>query len=144
MASPPLRATLITLGVADVRRAARFYETLGMRRRVKGAKDVAFFEAGGVALAVWGRADLAKDAGLENSKPGFSGVALAFNVADEPSVDAALQAAARAGGKIVKAAGRAFWGGYTGYFADPDGHLWEVAHNPVFLLDEGGQIRLPE
>jgi uncharacterized protein len=144
MASPPLRATLITLGVADVRRAARFYETLGMRQRVKGAKDIAFFEAGGVALAVWGRADLAKDAGLENSKPGFSGVALAFNVADEPSVDAALQAAARAGGKIVKAAGRAFWGGYTGYFADPDGHLWEVAHNPVFLLDEGGQIRLPE
>ncbi len=142
--APPLRATLITLGVSNVERAARFYETLGMRRRVKGVKDVAFFEAGGVALAVWGRADLAKDTGLENSQPGFSGVALAFNVADEPSVDAALQAAAQAGGKIVKAAGRAFWGGYTGYFADPDGHLWEVAHNPGFPLDESGQIRLPE
>jgi catechol 2,3-dioxygenase-like lactoylglutathione lyase family enzyme len=142
--APPLRATLVTLGVSNVERAARFYETLGMRRRVKGAKDVAFFEAGGVALAVWGRADLAKDTGLENSQPGFSGVALAFNVADEPSVDAALQAAAQAGGKIVKAAGRAFWGGYTGYFADPDGHLWEVAHNPGFPLDESGQIRLPE
>lgn len=142
--APPLRATLITLGVSNVERAARFYETLGMRRRVKGAKDVAFFEAGGVALAVWGRADLAKDTGLENSQPGFSGVALAFNVVDEPAVDAALQAAAQAGGKIVKAAGRTFWGGYTGYFADPDGHLWEVAHNPGFPLDESGQIRLPE
>ena len=144
MALPPLRVTLVTLGVADVARAARFYETLGMRRRVKGAKDVAFFEAGGTALAVWGRADLAKDTGLENSKPGFSGVALAFNVPDEPSVDAALEAAAKVGGKIVKPGGRAFWGGYTGYFADPDGHLWEVAHNPGFPLDQSGQIRLPE
>ena len=142
--APPLRATLITLGVSDVERAARFYAALGMKRGVKGAKDVAFFEAGGVVLAVWARADLAKDAGLENSKPGFSGVALAFNVADETSVDAALQAAERAGGKILKAGGRAFWGGYTGYFADPDGHLWEVAHNPGFPLDERGQINLPE
>jgi uncharacterized protein len=142
--APSLRATLITLGVSDVERATRFYETLGMKRGVKAAKDVAFFEAGGVVLAVWGRADLAKDAGVENSKPGFSGVALAFNVADEPSVDAVLQAAAKAGGKILKLGGRAFWGGYTGYFADPDGHLWEVAHNPGFPLDQSGQIRLPE
>jgi uncharacterized protein len=142
--APPLRATLITLGVRDVERAARFYETLGMRRRVKGAKDVAFFEAGGVVLAVWGRADLAKDAGFQNSEPGFSGVALAFNVSDEPSVDAVLKAAAEAGGRIVKPGGRAFWGGHTGYFADPDGHLWEVAHNPGFPLDERGQIHLPE
>jgi uncharacterized protein len=120
--APPLRATLITLGVSDVERAARFYETLGM----------------------WGRAGLAKDAGFKNSEPGFSGVALAFNVPDEPSVDTVLQAAAEAGGRIVKPGGRAFWGGYTGYFADPDGHLWEVAHNPGFPLDERGQIRLPE
>ena len=76
--------------------------------------------------------------------PGFSGVALAFNVADEPSVDTVLEAAAQAGGKVLKAGGRAFWGGYTGYFADPDGHLWEVAHNPGFPLDESGQIRLLE
>jgi catechol 2,3-dioxygenase-like lactoylglutathione lyase family enzyme len=142
--APPLRATLITLGVSDVERAVRFYAALGMKRGVKAAKDVAFFEAGGVVLAVWTRADLAKDAGLENAEPGFSGVALAFNVPDEASVDAALQAAEKAGGKILKAGGRAFWGGYTGYFADPDGHLWEVAHNPGFPLDERGQINLPE
>jgi catechol 2,3-dioxygenase-like lactoylglutathione lyase family enzyme len=143
MALPPLRATLITLGVRDVERAARFYAALGMKRGVKAAKDVAFFEAGGVVLAVWGRADLAKDAGLEDSKPGFSGVALAFNVSDEASVDTTLQAAEKAAGRIVKPGGRAFWGGYTGYFADPDGHLWEVAHNPGFPLDESGQIELP-
>lgn len=142
MALPPLRATLITLGVRDVERAARFYAELGMKRGVKAAKDVAFFEAGGVVLAVWGRADLPKDAGLEDSKPGFSGVALAFNVSDEASVDTTLQAAEKAGGRIVKPGGRAFWGGYTGYFADPDRHLWEVAHNPGFPLDESGQIEL--
>jgi catechol 2,3-dioxygenase-like lactoylglutathione lyase family enzyme len=119
MASPPLRATLITLGVADVRRAARFYETLGMRRCVKGAKDVAFFEAGGVALAVWGRADLAKDAGLQNSKPGFSGVALAFNVADEPSVDAALQAAGTGGWKDCEGGRTRLLGRLYGLFRRP-------------------------
>ena len=90
-----------------------------------------------------GRADLAKDAGLEDSKPGFSGVALAFNVSDETCVDTTLQAAEKAGGRIVKPGGRAFWDGYTGYFADPDRHLWEVAYNPGFPLDESGQIELP-
>jgi len=142
--TPPLRATLITLGVSDVERAAKFYQTLGMQRRVKGAGDVAFFDGGGIALAVWGSANLARDAGIENSKPGFSGVALAFNVADEAAVEKVLEAAVKAGGKITKPAGRAFWGGYTGYFTDPDGHLWEVAHNPGFPLDERGQIVLPE
>ena len=141
--APPLRATLVTLGVSDAERAAKFYTAMGMKRGVREAKDVAFFEAGGIVLAVWGRADLAKDAGLENAKPGFSGVALAFNVADETSVDAVLQAAEKAGGKILKAGGRVFWGGYTGYFADPDGHLWEVAHNPGFPLDKSGLILLP-
>ena len=144
MASPKLRATLVTLGVADVARAARFYETLGMKRGVKAAKDVAFFEAGGVVLSLYGRSDLAKDAGIENSHPGFSGVALAFNVEEETSVEKVLKAAIAAGGRMIKPAQRAFWGGYSGYFADPDGHLWEVAHNPGFPLDEEGQIRLPE
>ncbi|SRR5579885_86975 len=143
MSAPPLRLTLLTLGVADVERAARFYSALGMKRGVKKAEGVAFFEAGGAVLAVWGRSNLANDAGMPDTAPGFSGVALAFNVEDEPSVEKVLQAAAAAGGKIVKPASRAFWGGYTGYFADPDGHLWEVAHNPGFPLDERGLIRLP-
>ncbi len=142
--APPLRATLITLGVREVERAARFYATLGMKRGVKAAKDVAFFAAGGVVLSLYGRDDLAKDAAVENSRPGFSGVSLAFNVESETSVEKVLEAAVAAGGRMIKPAQRAFWGGYSGYFADPDGHLWEVAHNPGFPLDEGGQIRLPE
>jgi catechol 2,3-dioxygenase-like lactoylglutathione lyase family enzyme len=144
MASPKLRATLVTLGVSDVARAARFYQTLGMKRGVKAAKDVAFFEAGAIVLSLYGRSDLAKDAGIENSRPGFSGVALAFNVEEEASVEKVLEAAIAAGGRMIKPAQRAFWGGYSGYFADPDGHLWEVAHNPGFPLDKEGQIRLPE
>lgn len=140
----PLRVSLVTLGVEDVERAARFYETLGMKRRVKGAKDVAFFEAGGVILAVWGRADLAKDVHVENSKPEFSGVSLAFNVESEASVDKALEAAAAAGGKIFKPAQRTFYGGYAGYFADPDGHFWEVAHNPGFPFGKDGKLQLPD
>jgi uncharacterized protein len=142
--APPLRATLITLGVSDVERAARFYATLGMKRGVKAAKGVAFFAAGGVVLSLYGRDDLAKDAGIENSRPGFSGVSLAFNVENEASVEKVLEAAVAAGGRMIKPAQRAFWGGYSGYFADPDGHLWEVAHNPGFPLDPSGQIRLPE
>jgi catechol 2,3-dioxygenase-like lactoylglutathione lyase family enzyme len=143
MSTPPLRLTLLTLGVDDVERAARFYAALGMKRGVKKAEDVAFFNAGGAVLAVWKRANLAQDAGVPDTAPGFSGVALAFNVEDEPSVEKVLQAAAAAGGKIVKPAQRAFWGGYTGYFSDLDGHLWEVAHNPGFPLDERGLIELP-
>jgi catechol 2,3-dioxygenase-like lactoylglutathione lyase family enzyme len=143
MNAPPLRLTLITLGVSDLERAARFYTALGMKRGMKKAEGVAFFDAGGAVLALWGRSDLAKDAGMPDTKPGFSGVALAFNVADEAAADQVLLAAKAAGGKIVKPAERAFWGGYTGYFSDPDGHLWEVAHNPGFPLDARGQVELP-
>src|SRR5690606_16180178 len=122
---------------------ARFYTALGMKRGARQAEGVAFFEAGGVVLALWGRDDFARDAGMPNVKAEFSGVALACNVESEPEVDKLLQAAAAADGKIVKPAQRASWGGYTGYFADPDGHLWEVAHNPGFPLDEPGRIHLP-
>jgi catechol 2,3-dioxygenase-like lactoylglutathione lyase family enzyme len=148
MSAPKLRLTLLTLGVDDVERAARFYAALGMNRGMKKAEGVAFFEAGGAVLALWGRGDFAKDIGVKdggkpNTKPEFSGVALAYNVEDQPSVYKVLLAAKAAGGKIVKPASRAFWGGYIGYFADPDGHLWEVAHNPGFPLDERGLIELP-
>ena len=137
-----LKATLITLGVADVDRAARFYEALGMKRGVRKVEGVAFFDAGGVVLSLFGRNDLAKDTGVPNTAPGFSGVALAFNVEQENAVEKVLQAAASAGGKIVKPAQRAFWGGYSGYFSDPDGHLWEVAHNPYFTFDADGRVVL--
>jgi catechol 2,3-dioxygenase-like lactoylglutathione lyase family enzyme len=144
MAAPFLRLSLVTLGVEDVERSARFYEALGMGRRMRHLEGVAFFDAGGVVFSVFGRAELAKDAALDVSRPGFSGVALAFNVANETEVGEALAAAEKAGGKILKEAQRAFWGGWHGYFADPDGHIWEVAHNPGFKFDERGLIVLPE
>lgn len=137
------RLTLVTLGVGDVGRARAFYERLGFVASSAGNADVAFFPAGGVVLALFGRAALAADATVADGAPGFSGVALAHNVASEAEVEAVLAQAAAAGGRVVKPAQRAFWGGYSGYFADPDGHLWEVAHNPGFPLDGEGRLRLP-
>jgi hypothetical protein len=137
------RLTLVTLGVEDVPRAREFYRRLGFVAAGPGSDSVAFFPAGGVVLALFGRKDLAKDATVSDSRPGFSGVALAHNVRSEPEVEAVLKEAVAAGGRIVKPAQRAFWGGYSGYFADPDGHLWEVAHNPGFPLDAAGRIELP-
>jgi catechol 2,3-dioxygenase-like lactoylglutathione lyase family enzyme len=137
------RLTLVTLGVEDVPRAREFYRRLGFVAAGPGSDSVTFFSAGGVVLALFGRKDLAKDATVSDSRPGFSGVALAHNVRSEPEVEAVLKEAAAAGGRIVKPAQRAFWGGYSGYFADPDGHLWEVAHNPGFPLDAAGRIELP-
>jgi hypothetical protein len=134
----------VTLGVADVERAARFYEMLGMRRRMRQLKDVAFFDAGGVVFSLFGRDALAADALLEDGKSGFGGIALAFNVDNDAAVEAAIEGAAKAGGKILKPAQRAFWGGYHGYFADLDGYPWEVAHNAQFRFDERGQVVLPE
>jgi catechol 2,3-dioxygenase-like lactoylglutathione lyase family enzyme len=142
--APPLRVSLVTLGVKDLTGATAFYEAMGLQRRLKGVGNVAFFEAGGVILARFGREALAQDARIENSEPGFSGVALAYNVPGEAEVDLVLEAAAQAGGKIMKKAERAFWGGYSGYFADPDGHLWEVAHNPGFSFDDRGHVVVPD
>jgi hypothetical protein len=142
--APAFRLHLVTLGVEDVARAARFYTALGMKRRLKETKDVAFFDAGGIVLGLYGRAALAEDAQIGNTPPGFGGFALAYNVESEPAVEAALKAAEGAGGKILKPAQRAFWGGYSGYFADPDGHPWEVAHNPGFTFDERGALVVPE
>ncbi|MEX2128412.1 MAG: VOC family protein [Xanthobacteraceae bacterium] len=144
MSVPALRLHLVTLGVADVDRAARFYAALGLKQHMKNAKEVAFFNAGGVVLSLYGREALKKDAGLENAKAGFSGVTLAFNVNSEKAVDETLVAAEKAGVKILKRGHRVFWGGYIGYFSDPDEHVWEVAHNPQFPFDERGQIVLPD
>jgi uncharacterized protein len=141
----PARISLVTLGVADVERATAFYLALGWALSSSSvAGDVSFFRLGGAALALYGHGDLAADARLPPSDaPGFRGVTVAINVASADEVDAALAAAAAAGATIPKAGQRAEWGGYSGYFADPDGHLWEVAHNPYWTLDQYGLPILP-
>ena len=139
-----LRLSLITLGVADAARARQFYESMGLTASSASQAEVTFFQLGNVVLALFGRTDLAKDADVPDSQPGFSGVALAWNVASEREVDEALAQAVASGGRLVKPASKVFWGGYSGYFADPDGHLWEVAWNPFFPLDSAGRVSLPD
>jgi len=137
------RISLITLGVDDLARARRFYEEgLGWRVGMAVEGEVAFFQLNGLILSLYSRADLAQDAGLAEAGSGFAGITLAHNVRSEEEVDALLSEAQRAGGRVVKPASRAEWGGYSGYFADPDGHLWEVAHNPGFPIDAEGNTRL--
>jgi catechol 2,3-dioxygenase-like lactoylglutathione lyase family enzyme len=138
-----LRLSLVTLGVKDVARARRFYEALGLTASAASQADVAFFQLGNVVLALFGRSALAGDAGVPDGPSVFSGVALAWNVAREEDVDQALDLAEASGGRLVKPGQRAFWGGYSGYFSDPDGHLWEVAFNPGFPL-VGGRLLLPD
>jgi uncharacterized protein len=137
------RISLITLGVSDVAASAAFYERLGWRRSAASSGEIAFFAAGGVVLALFGRDALARDAKAGRDGQGFRGVAVAHNVRDRDEVDIRLAEAETAGGRILKAGQAADWGGYSGYFADPDGHLWEVAWNPHFPLDAKGMIALP-
>ena len=137
------RISLITLGVADIARARKFYETLGFVASRASQDSVAFFPAGGVVLGLFGRKALAEDATVADSGPGFSGVALAHNVRTEAEVEAVLTEAVAAGARLVKPAQKVFWGGYCGYFADPDGHLWEVAYIPHFPLAADGRVALP-
>ena len=147
MAKPHAHISLITLGVSDVARSARFYEELGFVRKMKQAGDaVAFLEAGGIVLSCFGADDLAKDAGLGPRAPesGFRGVSLAWNCPSEREVDAVVIMAVEAGGVCLKPPQKAFWGGYHGHFADPDGHVWEVAHNPQFPLTPDGRPQLPD
>ncbi|MBB3332042.1 hypothetical protein BDK63_002935 [Halomonas campaniensis] len=134
--------SLITLGVGDLARARRFYEGLGWRVGLAVEGEVLFFQLNGLVLSLYARAALAEDAGVAEAESGFAGITLAHNVRSAPEVDAVLGEAERAGGRIVRPARRAEWGGYSGYFADPDGHLWEVAHNPGFPLDAEGNASL--
>ncbi|MBO6519368.1 MAG: VOC family protein [Rhodospirillales bacterium] len=136
------RISLITLGVADMTAARTFYEKLGWRTAGQSNDDVTFFQAGGMILGFYGRAALAADAKVDDSAPGFSGIALAYNGRDKEEVDRVLAEAVAAGGTLIKAAEDVFWGGYSGYFADPDGHLWEVAYNPFFPIADDGSISL--
>jgi len=136
------RLSLVTLGVSDLGRARRFYEALGWRSGAAPDDDVVFFRAGGTVLALWGRAELAEDSGVKDGG-GWGGVTLAHNVRSPEEVDAVLADAERAGATITRAAGPAFWGGYTGVFTDPDGHAWEVAHNPHWTFAADGSVVLP-
>ncbi|MGI8576210.1 MAG: VOC family protein [Egibacteraceae bacterium] len=138
--------SLVTLGVADLSRASAFYERLGWRRSSSSVDGVvAFFHGGTAALGLFGWDDLAEDAHLPADRPeGFRGISLAMNVASERAVDDALRLAEEAGGTISKPGERAEWGGYSGYFRDPDDHLWEVAHNPGWALRPDGGVSLPD
>jgi len=136
------RLSLVTLGVKDLGRSLRFYETLGWRRS-NAHEEVAFFQLPGMVVALFGREALAADAGIDAGGQGFSGIALAYNARDKAEVDAVLGEAEAAGGRLVKPAHDTVWGGYSGYFADPDGHLWEVAWNPEWPIGEDGSVRLP-
>jgi uncharacterized protein len=138
------RISLITLGVADLERSRVFYERLGWKRSMPSAEGVVFFQAGGMVLSLFPRDDLAKDAQISAAGTGFGGIALAYNARSRDEVDAVLAEAEAAGGKVVKPAQDAFWGGYSGYFADPDGFLWEVAWNPSFAIAADGSIKLPD
>lgn len=139
------RVSLITLGVADLARARQFYvDGLGWPASSAGDDGVVFLRTGGAIISLFPRTELAADAGIAPEGSGFGGIALAHNVAAREDVDAALAAAAAAGGRIVKPAQEVFWGGYAGYFADPDGFLWEVAWNPHFPLGPDGTVQLPD
>lgn len=138
------RINLVTLGVRDVQASAAFYERLGWRRSGASLNEVAFFDAGGVVLGLYGRDDLAEDATVSPAGSGFRAVTLALNLPGRAEVDATIAEAEAAGATVVKRAREVFWGGYSGYVADPDGHLWEIAHNPLWPLAEDGRIILPD
>jgi catechol 2,3-dioxygenase-like lactoylglutathione lyase family enzyme len=136
------RVSLITLGVADLAVSRTFYEALGWRGTE--VEETMFFQAGGLGLILWSREKLAADGGLEDrGEDGFGGVALAQNVRSPQEVDAIFAAAEAAGATITKRPAETFYGGYAGYFTDPDGHAWEIAHNPGFTLAADGSLELP-
>ncbi|MBC9207275.1 VOC family protein [Roseomonas aerophila] len=137
------RLSLVTLAVADLARATAFYEALGWQRGMRQAEGVSFFQAGGVIVSLYPRADLAADSGVAPAGSGFGGIVLAYNTRDKAEVDSVLAEVSQAGGRVTKPASDAFWGGYTGCFADLDGHLWEVAWNPDFSIAPDGAVTLP-
>ena len=136
------RVSLITLGVADRRRAMDFYAALGWQPvNDADAEDVAFYAAGGLVVALWDRAKLAEDSAVDD-RGGWGGVTLAYNVRSPEQVDAVIAEARAAGATIGREPGTTFWGGYSAVFIDPDGHPWEVAHNPGWTLREDGSVNL--
>ena len=136
--------SMITLGVPDVAKATAFYERLGFVKSSASQKAVTFFKAGSVVLGLFGRDALQEDAAAGSLWTGNGGGAVAANYANEAEVDAMMALAEAAGARLLKPAAKAFWGGYSGYFADPDGHVWEVAFNPFWPVDKEGRIDLPQ
>ena len=135
------RVSLITLGVRDLARARAFYEALGWSTGAAPDDDVVFFQAGGMIVSLWDRARLAEDTGVEDAG-GWGGITLAYNAGSHADVDAVIAEIEPAGGTILRPGAETFWGGYSGAFADPDGHAWEVAHNPHWTIADDGSIRL--
>lgn len=136
------RISLVTLGVTDLDRARRFYESLGWSTGAVPDADVVFFQAGGLVVALWSRSELAVDSVAEDSG-GWGGITLAHNVHSQAEVDEVLANAQAAGATIAREGAPTFWGGYSGLFADPDGHRWEIAHNPFWELGPDGAVLLP-
>jgi predicted lactoylglutathione lyase len=136
------RVSLITLGVSDLARSRAFYEALGWKTNSDPEMGVVFFQTGGLIVALWSRASLAEDSGVEDNG-GWGGVTLAYNVNAPAEADAVIEQARRAGARIAREPGETFWGGYSGVFVDPDGHPWEVAHNPRWTVTDDGRTVLP-
>lgn len=136
---------IVTLGVRDLGRSVAYYQALGWERRGDPAQGIVWFRTSGSWIGLFGYADLAADTGLDAPEelPAYRGITLAVNLPGEDDVDAAVAAMTAAGGRLVTTPHRADWGGYSGYVADPDGHLWEVAFNPGFPLDRDGRIDIP-
>ena len=137
------RISLVTLGVSDMARSRAFYEAMGWKPSGPGGDGATFFQCGGVIVGLYAFADLAADAASAPETAGGTAVAIAHNARSRDGVDAILAEAEAAGGRIARPAADTPWGGYSGYFRDPDGHLWEIAWNPFFPIDGDGAIRLP-
>jgi catechol 2,3-dioxygenase-like lactoylglutathione lyase family enzyme len=135
------RVSLVTLGVSDLGRARRFYEALGWTSASAPENDVVFFQAGGMVVGLWSRAALAEDSGVVDTG-GWGGITLAHNVRSPAEVDAVIDEARAAGARIAREPAKTFWGGYSGVFHDPDGHPWEVAHNPGWTITGDGSVEL--
>ena len=136
------RVSLITLGVRDLARARAFYEALGWSTRAAPEDDVVFFQAGGMVFALWDRDELAEDSGVQDGG-GWGGITPAHNVRSPAEVDAVIEEARSAGANIVREPAETFWGGYSAAFVDPEGHPWEIAHNPRWTIHDDGSVELP-
>ena len=136
------RISMVTLGVGDLERSQKFYEALGWQNSSHSQDSVKFLQGNNIVLGLYGRDALAADIGAKTGKAGFSRISLAVNLASESAVDDFFQQAIDAGAGAHKPPEKAFWGGYSSYFCDPDGHYWEIAHNPYFALDENGNLQL--
>jgi uncharacterized protein len=135
------RVSLVTLGVRDLARARAFYGALGWRTRAESDDDTVFFQTGCMIVGLWDRGLLAEDSGVDDTG-GWGGITLAYNVASPAEVDEVIAQAEAAGATIARHGAETFWGGYSGVFHDPEGHAWEVAHNPYWSLQSDGSIRL--